>query len=297
MMKKTDRILEAVNHAGQGFTGQLGFGFYDFATGEACYLCGDEAIPTASVFKIYLLTELFRQVEAGMVSLDDRIEVTPETASPGSGILSRFHHSVSLSVYDHAALMMALSDNTATDKLFALVGRDNILENIIRPLKLTKTRVDLDCTTLIRNFYRHPETGEKIGGYNNAWFRCETELSDCSSPKDMVTILRALHDATLLSREASDRVLELMAPIPAKARLAKYMPAGVRVARKTGTLARGLYNDAGVVYTPKGDYVIVTFYNGNVGEEDEYWKETIAVEAEELLARISKAVYDIYMEE
>ena len=126
-MKKTDRILEAVNREKQGYTGQLGFAFFDLKTGEECYLCGDEAIPVASVFKIYLLTELFRQVEAGLVSLDDRIEVTPETISPGSGVLSRFHHSVSLSVYDHAALMMALSDNTSTDKLFALVGRDNML--------------------------------------------------------------------------------------------------------------------------------------------------------------------------
>lgn len=296
-MKKTDRILEAVKFEKQGYTGQLGFAFYDLKTGEECYLEGDQAIPTASVFKIYLLTELFRQVGAGLVSLDDRIEVTPETVSPGSGVLSRFHHSVSLSVYDHAALMMALSDNTSTDKLFALVGRENILEHVIRPLKLKKTKVDLDCTTLIRNFYRHPETGEKIGGYNNAWFRCETELSDCSSPEDMVTILRALHDATLLSREASEQVLALMDPIPKKARLAKYMPAGVRVARKTGSLTRGLCNDAGVVYTSKGDYVIVTFYNGNVGEETEYWKETVTQEAEELLARISKAVYDIYMED
>ena len=297
-MQKTERILEAVNREKQGYTGQLGFAFYDLTTGEECYLCGDEAIPTASVFKIYLLAELFRQAEAGLVSLDDRIEVTPETVSPGSGVLSRFHHSVSLSVYDHAALMMALSDNTSTDKLFALVGRDQILENVIRPLGLKKTKVDLDCTQLIRDFYRDPQTGERISSYNNPWFRCETELSDCSSPKDMVTILRALHDATLLlSREASEQVLALMDPIPKKARLAKYLPKGVRVARKTGSLASCLCNDAGVVYTEKGDYVIVTFYNGNVGTREEWQKEGTSVAAEELLARVSRAVYDLYMED
>ena len=296
-MNRAERILEAVNQVRNGYTGQLGFGFYDFSTGEECYLCGDEEIPTASVFKIFLLTEVYRQAEAGLISLSDRIEVTPETMSPGSGILSRFHHSVSLSVHDHAVLMMALSDNTATDRLFALVGRDNILENVIRPLGLQKTKVDFDCTQLIWNFYHDPKTGERISSYNNPWFRCETEESDSSSPRDMVAILRALHDATLLSREASDQVLELMDPIPKKARLGKYLPAGVRVARKTGTLTSCLCNDAGVVYTPKGDYAIVAFYNGNVGTKEEWQKEGIVREAEELLAQVSKVTYEIYMED
>lgn len=301
-MRKTDRILEAVEQAKEGYTGKLGFAFYDFSTGEECYLCKDEPIPTASVFKIYLLTELYRQVEAGGISLSDRVEVTPETASPGSGILSRFTHSVSLSVHDHAVLMMALSDNTSTDVLFNLVGRDNILEHVIRPLGLRETKVDFDCTNLIRNFYLDPDTYQtenprKINGLNNAWFRCETELSDCSSPRDMVTILRALHDATLLSREASDGVLALMDPIPKNARIGKYLPKSARVARKTGSLAKGLCNDAGLVYTSKGDYAIVTFYNGNVATEEEYLRENIRVEAEELLAQISKAVYHIYMGE
>ena len=296
-MNKTERILDAVNQVRSGYTGQLGFAFYDLSTGEECYICGDEAIPTASVFKIYLLTEVYRQAEAGLISLSDRIEVAPETMSPGSGILSRFHHSVSLSVHDHAVLMMVLSDNTATDRLFALVGRDSILENVIRPLGLQKTKVDFDCTQLIWSFYHDPKTGERISSYNNPWFRSETEQSDCSSPRDMVTILRALHDATLLSREASDQVLALMDPIPQKARLAKYLPKGVRVARKTGTLTNCLCNDAGVVYTPKGDYVIVTFYNGNVGTKEEWQKDGTVREAEELLSRVSKAVYDIYMED
>lgn len=299
-MSKTERILQQVEQLRKDFTGQLGFGFYDLTTGEECYLSKEAPIPTASVFKIYLLAELYRQVEAGIISLSDRVEVTPETVSPGSGILSRFAHSTSFSVHDLAVLMMALSDNTATDRLYALVGRENIQENIVRALGLRETKVDFDCTEMIRNFYTDPDpclTGapRKISGYNNPWFRCETELSDCSSPRDMVTILRALHDATLLSREASDAVLDLMKPIPAAARLEKYLPKTAKISRKTGSLMNCLCNDAGVVYTSKGDYVIVVFYNGNVATEEEYQRENTRLNAEELLAKISRAVYDIYM--
>lgn len=295
-MNKTDRILQAVQAQLTGFTGQLGFGFYDFTTGEQCYLRENQAMPTASVFKIFLLAEIMRQDREGIISLADRLEVTPETASPGSGILSKFAHRADLSVHDAAVLMMALSDNTATDMLFALAGRDNIKKNILEPLGLTRTKADLDCTDMIRSYYRDPVTDEKIGGWNNAWFRCETETGDCTSPRDMITMLRALHDGTLLGREASDRMLAIMKPIPARARIGKYLPVGVEVCRKTGTLTRGLCNDAGIVYTPKGDYAIMIFYNGNLGTREEYDSPLLNVRCDELLAQISKAVYEIYME-
>lgn len=295
-MNKTERILQAVQSELAGFTGQLGFGFYDFTTGEECYLRENQPIPTASVFKIFLLAEIMRQDREGILSLADRLEVTPESASPGSGILSKFAHRVDLSVHDAAVLMMALSDNTATDMLFALAGRDNIKKNILEPLGLTKTKADLDCTDMIRSYFRDPVTDEKISGWNNPWFRCETEIGDCTSPRDMITMLRALHDGTLLGREASDRMLALMKPNPARARIGKYLPVGVTVCRKTGTLHRGLCNDAGIVYTPKGDYALMIFYNGNLGTQEEYDSPLLNVRCDELLARISKAVYEIYME-
>lgn len=295
-MTKTDRILQAVQELSRDFTGQLGFGFYDFTTGEQCYLRENQPMPTASVFKIFLLAELMRQDKEGIISLADRIEVTPENASPGSGILSKFAHRADLSVHDAAVLMMALSDNTATDRLFALAGRDNIKKSILEPLGLDRTKVDFDCTTLIRQFYRDPVTDEKISGHNNPWFRCETELSDCTSPRDMITMLRALHDGTLLGREASDRMLAIMKPIPARARIGKYLPTGVEVFRKTGTLTFGLCNDAGIVRGERGEYAIMIFYNGNLGSREEYFSPLLGVRCDELLAQISRAVWEILHE-
>jgi len=140
-------------------------------------------------------------------------------------------------------------------------------------------------------------TDEKISGWNNPWFRCETEIGDCTSPRDMITMLRALHDGTLLGREASDRMLALMKPNPARARIGKYLPVGVPVCRKTGTLHRGLCNDTGIVYTPKGDYALMIFYNGNLGTPEEYDSPLLNVRCDELLARISKAVWEIVNEE
>lgn len=282
---KTEKILESVKELAKDTTGLLGFGYMDLTTGESCMLEADTPIPTASVFKIFVLTELYRQIQEGVLTESYRLKV--EKASQGSGILSKFKHEVSLSVHDHAVLMMTLSDNTSSDLLFDLVGKNNIRKNIIERLGLSNTRIDQNCTELLRAAY-----AEKA--WNGAYFRCPEGEHDCSTPRDMLRLLKALHDGELLDHGHNEAVLELMKPSPNNMRIERYLPPKTRVARKTGSVDR-LANDAGIVYTPKGDYAIVVFYNGNLASREEYDRESFKrIMADELIARISQAVYQIH---
>lgn len=289
-MNICEKMINAVKEEAKDAGGTLGFAFYDFRSGESCYLNGDTPLPLASVFKIFLITELFREVDEGKISLDDRVKITKENASPGSGALKRLKDGVELSLHDCAVLMMMLSDNTATDVLFHIVGRDNIKENILIPLGLEKTKIDWDCTTLLK------KVRSVSPRRNSPFYLCETEENDQSTPRELTVMLRALHDATILSRETSDKILSLMRPYPDCARLEKYLPVGTKVARKTGSLDRTA-NDAGIVFTDRGDYAIVVLYNGNTAPADEYNRERKRFMAEELIAKISLAVYRIYTED
>lgn len=56
-------------------------------TGEAASLNGDDLYPTASVFKIPVIVELYRQVDSGIISLDEDVVLKEEDKVPGSGIL------------------------------------------------------------------------------------------------------------------------------------------------------------------------------------------------------------------
>ena len=47
-------------------------------------------MPTASVFKLPLLVEVFRQAEAGALDLDERVTLRAEDVVMGSGILRDF---------------------------------------------------------------------------------------------------------------------------------------------------------------------------------------------------------------
>lgn len=279
-MTKTEKILAVVQKWQNTVTGKLGFAYFDFNTGESCCLHEDIPFPTASVFKVFVLAELYRQAEAGVIKLDDVLHVDPATVSGGSGALKRFRHPSDLTVYNLAVLMMMISDNTATDILFGLVGWENIQNNILTPLGLTNTQVHHNCDELIRCVKTTASRWEKPG-------------LNCTSPRDMTNMLRSLHDATLLSKESCEEVLELMRPYPQHHRLEKYLPHGTKVRRKTGSLDR-VANDVGIVFTEKGDYVIAVFYNGNAASEEEYRRESKKLMAEELIARVSEDVYSIH---
>ncbi len=62
----------------------------NLAIGETIERDADRLMPTASVFKLSVLVEVFRQAEAGALDLDDRVTLRAEDVVTGSGILRDF---------------------------------------------------------------------------------------------------------------------------------------------------------------------------------------------------------------
>ena len=81
------------------------------------------ARPLASMFKLFVLGALAHQIAAGRVSWNQELTVTDALKSPGSGSLQDVRSGTRVSVRQTAAMMIAISDNTAADMLIHLVGR------------------------------------------------------------------------------------------------------------------------------------------------------------------------------
>ncbi|RDC59922.1 hypothetical protein HME9302_01119 [Alteripontixanthobacter maritimus] len=95
----------------------------------------DDATPTfaldaagqyaiGSAFKLYVLSALAQAVDAGEHSWDEVVAL--ETRSLPSGSLHTWPKGAPVTVHTLATLMISVSDNTATDQLIALLGRDRI---------------------------------------------------------------------------------------------------------------------------------------------------------------------------
>jgi beta-lactamase class A len=106
----------------ESFSGVLAVAARAEDTGEFLALAPDRVMPTASVIKLAVLAEVFRQEHAGSLSLGERIVLDESNRVGGSGVLKDLSPGVALSVLDYATLMIVMSDNSATNVLIDRVG-------------------------------------------------------------------------------------------------------------------------------------------------------------------------------
>lgn len=84
----------------------------------------ERPLAIGSAFKLFILAELSRQVRAGERRWSD--VVTLDRRSIPSGTLQTWPQGAPVTLHTLAALMISVSDNTATDVLLHVVGRDNV---------------------------------------------------------------------------------------------------------------------------------------------------------------------------
>ena len=300
----TERIRRVMEEAAQKGTGLLGVGFKDLTTGEEIYLNSDTPFPTASVFKIFVLCELFRREQEGTFSFDEQHTLLNCEKSIGSGILEQAEEGTVYSMMDYAMLMMSISDNTASDYLFNVAGRENIRKHIIEPLNLATTKIDLNCAQLLTaNYdvsieeYRRivDAEGGRFHRRNSPHFRCQAEMNNQSSPRDMVKLLAKMYQGQLISPGRDRRMIDIMLQCKTNARIPAKLPAGTPVAHKTGSIDH-LTNDCGIVYTANGDYVLTLFYNGNLATAEEYEGTNWGDVGNSILSQLSADIYNAYMQ-
>ena len=293
--------IEAIRRIAEKYdaktTGDLGLLFTDLKTGETVTVNPDKELPAASTFKVFLLAEFLRQCEEGKYNLMDRHELKEEFVSPGSGVLCDLIPGMNLTLLDYARLMMMLSDNTATDYLYSLTGRDNIKNNVIDAFGLSRTKCDYPCKLLIETYFdpAHKKVAGERNWRNTDDYLCLTATNDSTSPNDMAKVLKMAYDKTLFSPWVSEQMIDIMKRCHTNSRIPKELPRDVEVAHKTGTMDK-VANDCGIVYTEKGDYMLCLFYNGNTATQEEYDANVKGRFSDGLLAEISKGIYAAYME-
>src|ERR1051326_742947 len=90
------------------FTGRIGFSIEDLATGAMHEHGADQRFPTASVCKLPIMVELFRQAEAGLLSLSERRRLRGDLSTHGSGLLKLLEDEPALTLRDYCRLMIAI---------------------------------------------------------------------------------------------------------------------------------------------------------------------------------------------
>ena len=226
------------------FSGKVSLYANDFK-GNVIEINADEKFESGSCCKIFILAELFRQVENKKINLNDILKYTKENYVVGSGILRAMDFGVELTVKNFATLMIIISDNIATNIMIDLLGIDNI-NNTCNDLGLSSTvlhnKIDFDKyegigTTTPKDYGK---IFEKI---------CKKELWSKESSEQMLKILRNQHYNTILTRDFPQYYLDSEDTGDEEL---------IYIASKSGSMDT-CRNDGGIIHTPYGNYVLAIF--------------------------------------
>lgn len=231
-----------------------------------------DVMPTASLIKFPVLVELYRQAQDGTVDLTKQLTLTEGDKAPGSGILTpHFSPGATFTLRDAARLMIAFSDNTATNLVLDQIGIAATGETMTG-LNCPNTRVHhkafLRETTSIA-----PDRSQQYG-------------LGSTTAAEMLTLLDLLHRKKLVSEEASDAMLGHVKACEDRDKLTRFLPEGTVAAFKTGSLDE-TRTMAGILYTPGGAVALCVLTADN---EDHRWLPDNA--GNRLCADIGREVYE-----
>lgn len=254
--------------------GKAAIALKHLVTGQTYFLNADEVMPTASLIKLPVMVEVYFQVHEKKVALGDKVELKKDDKVPGSGILTdHFSAGASFPLRDAVRLMIAFSDNTATNLVLDKIGIKSVGDRM-ESLKLPNTKIHAKVfkgsTTSIA-----PERTKKYG-------------LGSTTAREMITLLEMLHQGNLVSTEACQEMLEHLHKCEDKDKFPRFLPAGVKVAHKTGSVSDAR-TDAGILYLKSGPVALCVLTAQN---KDKSWKPDNAGNL--LCAKVAKAVYDYY---
>ena len=268
----------------QSFAGRMGVAALHLETGETIAVAADERFPTASAIKTAVMVEVFHQVAAGRLRKDQLLTLTDAARVGGSGVLHSLRAGGQHSIADLLFLMVAVSDNTATNMLIALVGARSVNDRM--------AAYGLPQTRLYRPTFR--------GGHADAFPEEEREFGlGSSTPREMARLMEAIARGKVVSREASEEMTALLAKQQNYMMIPRLLPLDDKTtyAGKSGQddeklpdaegVKGAIRVDSGIVTTPKGRYVIAIFARRT---KDARW--TVDNDAFVTGAEVSRMVFD-----
>ncbi len=252
-------VRAAIARAGAGAEIRVGVSVCDLRHGTIFRHADDQVFPAASTIKLVILVALARALDDGRLRLDQRSPVLPAQKVGGSGVLNWLEPGLDLTLQDHAWLMIAISDNTASNVLIDILGLPSIHEE--------QQSLGLVSTSLNRRFLeRLPD---------------QDAPENVATAADLTAILNAIADGSAASPERCEWMLTLLGDQQVTDRLARHLPDGVTFAGKSGWV-KGISHDAGLLRGPGGEAAVAVMTQGF---EDPYT-------ADALIGSIGGAVID-----
>lgn len=256
------KLKEYIGKAVKGYDGDVAIVIKDLDMNWQIESNREMPIPSASLVKIPIMMAYFYAVEEGKIKLGDTIELKQSDKTDGSGVLKNACPGSKCKIEDLLCLMITQSDNTAANILINRLGLDELSRYFLK--------FGLKNTNLSRKMMDFKLRKEGVENYTTAG--------------DMAYLLEELYRGRFVNKDISKKCLALLSEQKINDRIPKKLPVNIMVAHKTG-LEHGVCHDVGIVYTPKGNFLISVLTKHNY---------PTARPTKRLISRLSLLTYNYY---
>ncbi|MBM3934560.1 MAG: serine hydrolase [SAR202 cluster bacterium] len=272
------------------FDGRVGFYVKDLASGACHAWNADWIMPTASICKMPVMVDLFKQAREGKLSLDDRHTLPSGISALGTGVLSSAEDPPTLTLRDYCRLMITVSDNMATDMLIGLLGTANI-NATMKAMGLLNTATTMTLGAWhysMRDMVDTPgresdekmrEKGKSMRPNPDSIAYARTLANNVTSARDMGVLLERTYYGQVVSPQASWGMMEMLKDCQSRTKIPGRLKPDVVVAHKIGGSNR-IQGDVGIVLLPTGPLVVSVL---TLAKEPEHSKQAV-----ELIAELSR---------
>jgi len=227
-MTKEQQALHTIAREMGTLPGHLGFYYKNVVWGYEYGIRESEAFLAASVIKFPLLLHVLSRAAEGEIRLSDKVTVENWEKMPSCGGLNQFTDPVEVDIHTLCRLMIVLSDNTATNKLFRLCGLEET-NAAFRKMGLEKT--------VVRRLLFDAEASKR-------------GLENTICPAEMGMLLEKIYRKEFVSPEVSQEAMSILLRQQIDHKLDGKLCGAVPIAHKTGE-DEALSNDVGIVFAPE----------------------------------------------
>ncbi|MBK5186682.1 MAG: serine hydrolase [Gemmatimonadaceae bacterium] len=251
---------------------EVGVAYHKLGTGDSLFLNSDESFHAASTMKVPIMIQLFRRVDSGGLSLDYPLLVVNQFGS----------------IVDGSPYALDETDDSDSS-MYSLVGTRVTVRELIKRMITRSSNLATNSLVALANAAAAESTMRSLGAMKIRVLRgvedqkaYDAGMNNTTTARDLSIILSAIQENRAASPTSCALMREILLEQEFNTGIPAELPAGTRVAHKTGWIT-SVTHDAALVYPQQGPtYVLVVLTKGIPQEPT----------AQKLIADISRMVYE-----
>jgi len=250
----------------------VGVYFHDLGTGDTLLVGANVRFHAASTMKVPVMIQLFRDRDAGKLTLDDSVPIANDFRS----------------IVDGSPYQLDKADDSDSS-LYDLVGKKRTIRQLVELMETVSSNIATNLLIALVDAKRANATAHSLGADSILVLRGVEDgkayragMNNTTTARDLGQLFTALAQYRAASPAACREMLDILGRQHFTEGIPAGLRAGTRVEHKTGWIGGVVYHDAGIVRPARGAPYVLVVLTGGVKEDSVAYK---------VVADISRMVY------